>query len=173
MRSAGYFTISDRAVIRRAALMAEVLTQRYFDLGEDAWRRNPYNILTRREVGRTLCVEDAFANVVRFEYPKENVHKRVHTVDYGIVLHDPNILLALLRSSRPDLWTLGLFVLTHELIHIVRFREHAVDFFSPVPDRNEEESLVQSMTFEILSGVTNSEYVVELYNQRKSSVQSV
>lgn len=173
MRSAGYFTISDLAVIRRAALMAEVLTQRYFDLAEDAWRRNPYNILTRREVGRTLCVEDAFANIVRFDYPKGNKDKQVHAVDYGIVLHDPNILLALLRSSLHDLWTLGLFVLTHELTHIVRFREHDVDFFSPLPDRNKEESLVQGMTCEILSGVTNTDYVLELYYQHNNSVHSV
>jgi hypothetical protein len=163
MGSLGYFTKSDRGVIQRAAFLAEGLTQRYFGLTDDLWRRNPYGIFTLKEVNYSLCNPDAFANVVRFRSRRDVSGSRPHKDRYGIVLHDPNILLALLRSGCPDLWTLGLFVLTHELTHIVRFSEHDVDFFASSEDREAEELAVHEMTSEILSGVTNTNYVLDLY----------
>ena len=78
-------------------------------------------------------------------------------------IQDPNILRALLRSYEHDLWTLGLFVLTHELIHIVRFRRFGVDFFATTRERDREEDLVHGITREVLAGVTNTDYVLGLY----------
>lgn len=170
MRSAGYFTAADRAVLQRAAHLAEGLTQRYFDLGRDVWQRDPYAVYTRKEVGKTLSHDDVFANIVRIEVPRRQPAKASAQPGYGIVLHDPNILLALLRSSRHDLWTLGLFVLTHELIHIVRFREFGVDFFAPSAERDQEERVVYDMTREILSGVTTIEDVLSLYEWPRGDV---
>lgn len=168
MPSAGYFTASDRVVLRRAAYLAEGLTQRYFDLGPDMWQRNPYALLTRKEVGRTLFHDDAFANIVRIEHPHRYHGKQSAKPMYGVVLHDPNMLMALLRSTRHDLWGLGLFVLTHELIHIVRFREFDVDFFASGAGRDEEERVVYSMTRDILSGITAIEHVFELYGLQRN-----
>jgi len=171
MGSLGYFTTSDRGVIQRAAFLAEGLTQRYFGLAEDVWRRKPYGIFTLKEANDSLCSPDAFANVIRFKQRPGRRDGRRQTDRYGIVLHDPNILLALLRSVCPDLWTLGLFVLTHELTHIVRFREHDIDFFASVEDRDKEERTVHCMTREILSGVTNTDYVLHLFESEEFSVQ--
>lgn len=170
MRSAGYFTTSDRAVLQRAAHLAEGLTQRYFDLGHNLWRRNPYAMYTREEVGETLSHDDVFANIVRIEAPRQKQTQVSAPPKYGIVLHDPNILTALLRSCRHDLWTLGLFVLTHELIHIVRFREFSVDFFASSAERDQEERVVYSMTREILSGVTTIDDVLSLYDFPRGDV---
>jgi hypothetical protein len=163
MRSTGFFTASDRETIRRAALLAEGLTQRYFNFAHDFWKRNPYNIFTRREAGKALFHEDAFASVVRFQYPNDPASRKSKPVEYGIVLHDPNILLAMLRSSWHDLWTLGLFIVTHELIHIVRFRDYEVDFFASSQERDREENTVQAVTRDILSGAINMDHILELY----------
>jgi hypothetical protein len=75
-------------------------------------------------------------------------------------------LLALLRSSLHDLWTLGLFILTHELVHIIRFRKYGADFFACVQERDKEEKLVHDITREILSGVTNTDYLLKLYDSQ-------
>ncbi len=171
MGSLGYFTRSDRGVLQKAASLAEGLTQRYFGLAEDVWKRKPYGIFTLKDVNNSLCNPDAFANVIRFKPCHGHPSEERQTDKYGIVLHDPNILLALLRSACPDLWTLGLFILTHELTHIVRFREYDVDFFASEEDRDEEEDRVHGMTREILSGVTNTDYVLHLYDSEKFSVQ--
>jgi hypothetical protein len=164
MRAVGYFTPSDRATLQRAAHLAEGLTQRFFNLDRGVWMRNPYALFTRREVGKTLFHDDAFANIVRIEASHPLARNLRAKSLYGIVLHDPNILLALLRSSRHDLWALGLFILTHELIHIVRFREFNVDFFASSVERDEEERVVHSMTREILAGISPIDHIIDLYN---------
>lgn len=171
MGSLGYFTRSDRGVIQRAAFLAEGLTQRYFNLAEGAWRRNPYGIYTFKEANESLCDPDAFANVIRFTSRSGHPGRHGRGDRYGIVLHDPNILLALLRSVCPDLWTMGLLVLTHELTHIVRFTEYGVNFFASEEDRDKEEHTVHSMTREMLSGVGNADYVLDLYESQGISIQ--
>jgi hypothetical protein len=158
------FTASDRITIGKAASLAERLTMRYFALPEDEWRRNPYGIFTRKDVDSALYESDVLANVIRFRTQTRS-GKEAQGEKYGVLLQDPNILLALLRSPRSDLWTLGLFILTHELVHIVRFRNCNVDFFADVECRDQEEKLVQGVTRKILSGVTNTDHVLDLYDR--------
>ncbi len=166
MTRACFFTWSDRETIMRAALVAEKLTQRYFDLREDEWVRNPYGVYTQRDVHKSLHEPDVFANLVMYDSPRKKTGHEAKDKRFGIILHDPNILLALLRSSCHDLWTLGLFILTHELIHITRFRRYGVNFFADIEQRDEEERVVHEMTRDILRGTTAFEYVLELYDNQ-------
>ena len=69
MVSSGLFTGSDRSTIKRAGVLAETLTERYFHLPKDEWKRYPYGLLTRKEVGKTLYQADVFANVITFNNP--------------------------------------------------------------------------------------------------------
>jgi hypothetical protein len=167
MVSTGLFTTSDLSTISKAAVLAERLTQSYFNLAPDEWKENPYSIFTHKHVGRALDEQDVFAHVVRYEPRVQSKAARPGEKEtYGVVLQDPNILLALLRSAMHDLWTLGLFILTHELTHIIRFKKYHVDFFAPVEDRDKEEKLVHEITQEILSGVTNTDYILSLYEKQ-------
>ena len=168
-----YFTASDRVTIGKAASLAERLTVGYFDLAQDEWKRNPYGIFTRQDVGSSLYESDVFANVVRLKSNRPASGAQGPKERYGVLLQDPNILLALLRSPHNDLWTLGLFILTHELVHIVRFRRFNVDFFADVGGRDQEEKLVQGVTRKILSGVTNTDHVLDLYDREVSLAQSL
>ncbi len=163
MAAPGFFTPSDMIVISRAAILAEKLTQQYFELSADHWVRDPYGIFTRKETGAVACSDDAFAQVVKYRQRRPGRTGRANEDAYAILLQDPNILRVLLRSSLHDLWTLGLFVLTHELIHIVRFREFGVDFFATQERRNEEEKLVHGFAKDILAGVSNTDYLLDLY----------
>jgi len=171
MISEVFFTGSDRTTISRAARLAEILTQRYFGLAADEWKRNSCRIFTRGDVDKRLHQSDVFAHVVRYGKRSPLSVKRPKDYGYGIVLQDPNILLALLRSPHHDLWTLGLFILTHELTHIVRFRNFDVDFFAPAKERDAEEKLVHGITREILKGVTNTDYVLGLYDSGLPAVE--
>lgn len=151
--------------------MAEGLTWRYFNLPPDEWKRNPYGIFTRKEVDHALLEPDVLAQVVRYR-PGTSSRAAKEEPRYGVVLQDPNILLALLRSCAHDLWTLGLFVLTHELVHIVRFRKDGADFFASAHERDKEERVVHAMTREILSGVTNTDYILSLYESQTETTTS-
>jgi hypothetical protein len=166
MGAAGLFTGSDLMTICRAASLAERLTEKHFDLDKDHWKSEPYSIFTLKQVNRGLYEPDVFANVIRYKNRVDRQRKPVLTERYGIVLQDPNILRALLRPSHDDLWTMSLFVLTHELIHVVRFKKFNVDFFAEPDLRQTEEDLVQSITREILSGVTNTDQLLAKYADR-------
>ncbi len=165
MDTEGLFTRSDLTTISRAAALAERLTTRYFGLAEDEWKRSSYGIFTRKEVDISLHEKDAFANVIRYRKSRPRPSSGQEE-KYGIVLQDPNILLALLRSCEHDLWTLGLFILTHELTHIVRFRKFDVNFFAEADEAGKEEHTVHEITREILAGVANTDYIIRLYQHR-------
>jgi hypothetical protein len=159
----GIFTKSDLVTIGKAASVSELLTRKFFNLAEEEWKRNPYDILTRSQVASSLYERDVFAHVIRYGRHHKRRESESQGAGYGIVLQDPNILLALLRSCEHDLWTMGLFILTHELIHIVRFRRFGVDFFAGAHERDREEKLVHGMTREILSDVSNTAHILNLY----------
>ena len=165
MRSC-FFTGSDRQIIMKASLVAEELTRRYFDLPGDEWVRHPYGLYTQRDVHESLHEPGVFANVVMYERPLKEKGQRGRERRFGIILQDPNILLTLLRSTCHDLWTLGLYILTHELVHITRFRKYGVDFFADVSDRSKEEQVVHELTRDILRGTTAIDYVLELYDKQ-------
>jgi hypothetical protein len=164
MVAAGLFTRSDLATLGKAASVAELLTKKYFNLHEDEWKRNPYAVFTRKHVTRNLYEDAAFASVIRFGGKPDRSKVEPRVDNYGIVLQDPNILLALLRSSEHNLWSLGLFVLTHELIHIVRFRKFGADFFAGAEERENEEKLVYGITREMLAEMTHMAGMPGLYH---------
>jgi len=172
MVSGARFTAPDRATIGRAASLAEKLTGEYFDLALDEWKRNPYSLFTRNQVNESLYEDSVFAQVVRYIPRGRRGADRESGEAFGIVLQDPHILRALLRSTPHNLWTLGLFILTHELIHIVRFRRFGVDFYAPSYDRDGEEQLVHCLTEEILSGVANTDNLLTLYRCGMDAIRS-
>ncbi len=160
------FTASDLAVLDRAVPVAEGLTQRFFALADNEWKRNPYGVFTLGQVRGDLYQEGVFARLVRYDTRRRKPDGRGPGEKFGIVLQDPNILRALFRSHRHDLWTLVLFVLTHELVHIVRFRRFGVDFDASESELVQEERVVHDITREILSGVHNTDFVLGLYESQ-------
>jgi hypothetical protein len=163
MVPAGVFTTTDLLTVCRAGLLAERLTGDYFGMASDEWKRHPYGIFTRKEIDDSLLIVDTFAQVVFCRRPRFREANQKDQGHFGIVLQDPFILQALLRSSLPDLWTLALFIMTHELVHIVRFRKYGIDFSAEVAARDKEENLVHGITQEILSGVDNMNQIFKLY----------
>ncbi len=164
MSATGLFTESDRTTVDRAARLAEGLVAQYFDLAHDDWIKNPYSLMTWKEAAKYLRDANVFAQTVRFDSRHTGKIQRAKPQDYyGVLLADPAILRALLRPQRHDLWTLGLFVLTHELVHIVRFRKFGVDFFGTPCEREKEEEVVHKITREMLAGVESMDSLFSLY----------
>lgn len=163
---AGFFTGSDKHTISKAAVLAEGLTQRYFGLPQDEWTRNPYGVFTRRDIHESLHEPDIFAHVVMYDTQRKSNGKDEGRKRYGVILQDPNILRALLRAASNDLWALSLFILTHELVHITRFRRFGVNFFGDVHERDQEEQLVHGLTRDMLKGVGSIDRVLEIYDRQ-------
>lgn len=159
MSVSGLFTKSDLETISRAARLAENLTCDYFDLPPDEWKINPYRMLTIKHVSRDFHIDQVFAHVVRIQSTPGASKLNKPRSMYGVVLQDPYILRELFRSESYELWSLALYVLTHELTHIVRFNKFNVDFFSDSDGRQDEERIVDGHTREILNGTVSSKNI--------------
>ncbi|MBW2646489.1 MAG: hypothetical protein JRE23_09975, partial [Deltaproteobacteria bacterium] len=84
---------------------------------------------------------------------------------YKICLQDQSILKALAENDKLELFYFVLYIVTHELIHIVRFGKFLQNFEASDEEKVIEESRVHEKTHEILKNVTNVavEPVFEFY----------
>ena len=73
---------------------------------------------------------------------------------YKVCLQDHVILKALQREEKETLFLpLVIYILTHELIHIVRFNRFEQRFFAIPQEKEKEEIRVHAITYEILKGL--------------------
>ncbi|MDD3474220.1 MAG: hypothetical protein PHS86_15675 [Syntrophaceae bacterium] len=156
MSVSGLFTTSDLETISRAARLAESLTCDFFNLPCDEWKQNPYRMLTIKNVSRDFHIDQVFAHVVRIQPANKASNKSGQADRYGVILQDPYILRGLFKTNSFDLWPLALYVMTHELTHIVRFKKFGIDFFASENHRMNEESVVDGYTRDILTGTVSS-----------------
>jgi hypothetical protein len=93
---------------------------------------------------------------------------------YRVSLQDASILRVAERDARLDLEAILLYVLTHELVHIVRFHTDLTDF-DVASDRESEESRVHAVTFQILKGIPDRKirFVLEKYEPDRRSFMAV
>jgi hypothetical protein len=144
------FDSSDRLQVSRAAARAEELTRNFYRIPGRERPRFPYDVATladdpgpRRRV---------FADVVRVVRPASPETGRDRREIYRIRLRDDQLLAA--TDSREDvgLFPLLLYVVTHELVHVVRF-ESGLAVFDDADHRarGREEVRVHSITQKVLA----------------------
>jgi hypothetical protein len=149
------FTAEDLARLNRVSRQAEELTGDYFQLSAFGPRRYLYDVATAPQLSAAEVAVDAFAQLCRYvaTVPSPGDRGRPGRY-YRICLQDANILGAVRRSgSRFDLDTLLCYILTHELIHIVRFERFQHPFLTDPEGREAEELRVHALTYDILSSL--------------------
>lgn len=146
------FTPADRKLIARISLEAEERTGDYFRLPSFGPRRYVYEVSTAADHREGEKAEDAFAQICRYvrSPPVPGERQRAPRF-YRVCLQDPAILEAVGRPEVPfDLETLLRYILIHELIHIVRFEQFQHPFVTEPHEKEEEESHVHGLTYELL-----------------------
>lgn len=166
-----YFGAAEKRVLCQAAVIAEDMTSDYYKLSHSRWLKSRYDILTREQLRAEEISPHALAMVSRYHGRLADRWLPSAAFDYyRICLQDPNILAALRR--RPELSPLALlcYVLTHELVHIVRFSRFEARFEASAAERAAEERLVHRLTREILAPLRclDLEPVIEFYESSSS-----
>jgi hypothetical protein len=69
---------------------------------------------------------------------------------YRVCLQDHNILSTLEASPELSLFPLLLYIVTHELVHVIRFSQFLALFEAAEAEKTREELLVHRLTQEIL-----------------------
>lgn len=144
-----YFDSAQLELVRQATHISEDVISDRFQLTSDNWRQYRYDLRTLKDLSPEEIVPEAFAQIVRYARPV--LPDRLRRADfYSICLQDHNILQALRREAKLKLFPLLVYVITHELVHIVRFYKF-VQFFHADPNQREaEEARVHQITYEML-----------------------
>jgi len=139
---------SERARVPELLGLAEELTAEHYRLPSFDAESLAYDVLTLDELKPEEIDDEALAVLHRYEREERGAAPRSF---FRICLQDHNFLDALEREGDIAFEDLLLFVLTHELVHIVRFGSFLQIFGAPEEERLAEEQAVHETTRAILT----------------------
>ena len=148
------FTSDQIFLINDAVAMAEELVSNHYKLSATQWLRRKYDVRTAVDLAPEEVIEGPFAQVIRYEGRKADAGLKSEAFDfYKICLQDHAILEAVGHSPSLAIFPFSLYIITHELIHIVRFTKFLQSFVATADERHIEEIRVHDKTQEILRPV--------------------
>jgi hypothetical protein len=148
------FTKDQIKIVTNAAAIAEELVSNHYKMSASEWLRPRYDVKTLVDLTPEEIVYGPFAQIVRYEAHRKDTSLGSSIYDfYKICLQDHAIDAALQASPPMKLFPFSIYIITHELIHIVRFSKFLQSFEASPEARMTEEKRVHSKTRKILSDV--------------------
>lgn len=131
--------------------MAEELVSNHYKLSASQWLGRRFDVKTAADLKADEVVEGPFAQVIRYEGRMTGAPLNSGSFDfYKICLQDHTILYTVANTRDLKLYPFALYIVTHELIHIVRFSQFLQNFEASDDERLAEEKRVHDKTHEIL-----------------------
>lgn len=161
-----YFSELDQGQIGEALVIAEEMTSDFFKLTHGHWLKARYDILTLKQLTREEVSPHALALLAKYHgLPPDRSLKSAAFDYYRICLQDHNILKALNNGQGLEPLPLFCYILTHELVHVVRFSRFQARFEAPEEEKLAEERRVHCLTRQILAplGFLNVTPLVRYY----------
>lgn len=134
-------------VLDEALYVAEHCCADYFRYAGKGWKELRFELGTRRQLAPAERSRRALAKLARYEADDPLPWGPRHL--WRICLQD-GAILSLARRDGLNLLGLLTYVLTHELVHIVRFSRFEQLFQAPPRQWGQEERLVHSLTHDVL-----------------------
>jgi hypothetical protein len=148
------FSPRDLERVRAAVGVAEDRVTDFYKLSNSQWLRYRYDIRTLADLGEAEIVHGPFAQVIRYEARPADASLGSSAYDfYRICLQDHAILGAMEGAPELILRPFVLYIVTHELIHVVRFCKFLQQFDASESEKRVEEDRVHQRTLEILEPV--------------------
>jgi len=164
-----YFKKRDFDIISEALYIAEDLTANFYKFSTSEWKkRHIYDLRTLIGLKKYQISNNAFALIFKDTIKDVNFIPQRLRYAYLICLQDHVILKTLLKDKNIYLLPFLVYVLTHELVHIVRFSNYLARFNASQEEREKEEEIVNAITFDILNSVMipKLDYVLDLFCSR-------
>ena len=141
-------------VVNNAVAMAEELVSNFFKMSASQWLRPKYDVRTLADLAENEIVHGPFAQIIRYEGKLENGLLGSSAYDfYKVCIQDHSILAVLTERPEIMLSAFALYVVTHELAHIVRFSRFLQNFNANDAEKLTEEHRVHAITHDILEPV--------------------
>jgi hypothetical protein len=145
------FTCEQLSIVTHAVGIAEELVSNHYKMSASQWLRPKYDVKTLVELEPPEIVEGPFAQIIRYQGQPKAASLTSSTYDfYKICLQDHTILSALRQNPDLQLLPFALYIITHVLIHIVRFSKFLQGFDASADERLAEEQRVHARTHDIL-----------------------
>jgi hypothetical protein len=170
------FKQADIETVNAAVAMAEELVSNFYKMSASEWLHPKYDVKTRVDLAPDEIVDGPFAQIIRYEGQlKDNSLGSTSYDFYKICLQDHAILSALKMEPGLALHPFILYVITHELIHIVRFSKFLQNFDASTDERMAEEKRVHKFTHDILSPVRleGVPFVLEFYRRWRTPIDGL
>ena len=154
-------------IINNAVAMAEELVSNNYKMSASQWLGPRYDVKTLVELKSEEIIDGPFAQIIRYKGQRKNSSLGSATYDfYKICLQDHIIRSTLEGKPDIELFPFSLYIITHELIHIVRFSKFLQSFEASAKERMAEEKRVHQKTHVILKPVQieGLKNVLEFYN---------
>jgi hypothetical protein len=144
------FDAHQQSLARKAGQVAQSLVTDYYRIAPREWQNMRYEVKTLTALRSSEVADHALAQTLCYGFCKQAGPQVIEQGDlYRVCLQDHNILEAAARRNvrlRPMLT----YVLTHELVHVVRFGQRLQSMNLPREMRPMEERKVEKTTRTIL-----------------------
>lgn len=148
------FSSEQLQTVNNAVALSEELVSNHYKMSASQWLRPKYDIRTLVDLTTDEVVHGPFAQVVRYVGKRQDTLLGSGAYDfYKICLQDHAILRALLLDAQLRLLPFTLYIVTHELVHIVRFSKFLQSFDASAEEKLAEEARVHKETKIILAKV--------------------
>lgn len=147
------FSTEHMMVVDQSVAIAEEMVCNHYKMSVNQWLRHRYDVKTLADLSPEEIVDGPFAQVVRYAGRQHDASLGSAVYDfYKICLQDNAILHALRDRPLLTLSPFLIYILVHELVHIVRFARFYQQFHAPQEEKHKEETRVHEITRDILQG---------------------
>ena len=167
MATSDCFDRRQRFWVGNALETAEYLAAKYFQVNLEDCERFPFDLKTLIHLKREEKTPLALAQVCKYEYQKGFKYQGVKRKSfYRICLQDDKILATVRSDKAAILKPLLLYVVAHELIHVIRFSLDPGKFHLSPEEKLSEEKNVHRLTYELLRPVGDPKIEILLERYR-------
>ncbi len=170
------FKDAELTVVNNAVAMAEELVSNHFKMTASQWLRPRFDIKTLADLSANEIVDGPFAQIIRYEGKLKGDVLGSSTYDfYKICIQDHAIIEAVAKHDHLVLAPFSLYVVTHELVHIVRFSRFLQNFNASNEEKMAEERRVHNITHAILEPVNSPglDAVLEFYANWRTPIDGI
>ena len=140
--------------VNNSVAVAEEMVSNAYKMSTSQWLHQKYDVKTLLDLSPNEIIHGPFAQIFRFKGQKDDASLESAAYDfYKICLQDHNILSIMNNVADLALFPFTLYIVAHELIHIVRFTKLLQNFEASPKERMKEEQRVHQKAHDILTDV--------------------
>lgn len=163
-------------MVNNAVAMAEELVSNHYKMSASQWLHPKYDVKTLADLSSDEIVSGPFAQIIRYEGKLNEGVLGTSAYDfYKICIQDHAILEVLHAFRDISLAPFVLYVVTHELVHIVRFSRFLQNFNASEVEKQTEERRVHGITHDILDAVKTPgmDLVLDFYSHWRTPIDGL